>query len=81
MATDAIEKFLIRYDRAVQGRSKEVRLSMDEAKLLAHELAIVLGRSVTLAEKVIELQDALLKEKDKDPESHFKVDMDGGGFS
>ena len=81
MATDAIEKFLNRYDRAVHGRSKEVRLQMDEAKNLTHELAILLGRTATLAEKVIELQDKLLTEKDKKPERSITVDMDGGGFS
>lgn len=80
MATDAIEKFLQRYDRAVHGRSKEVRLNMSEAESLAHELAIVLGRSATLADKVIDLQEQLLNEKEKAPESRINVEMDGGNF-
>ena len=81
MSTSAIEKFLDRYDRAVQGRSKEIRLQMDEAKNLAHEMAILLSRTGTLADKVIDLQDRLIEEKEKGPESKVKIEMDGGAFS
>jgi len=80
MATDAIEKYITRYDRAVQGKSKELRLTMAEAKDLLHEISIILGRSATLANKVIDLQDQLIKEKSKESEGTFNIDIDGGEF-
>lgn len=57
-----------------------MRLQMDEAKNLSHEIAMLLARTGTLSDKVIELQEQLINEKDKQPSDAVSVDMDGGGF-
>lgn len=80
MSTSAIEKFLDRYDKAVQGHSKELRLQLPEAKALAHEVTMLLARSSTLADKIIILQEQLIQEQNSQPGDVIKVSMDGGDF-
>lgn len=80
MNTAAIEKFIDRYNRAVQGRSKEIRLQINEAESLVHELTILLARTGTLSDKIIELQELIIEMKNAEPSTAINVEMDGGGF-
>ncbi len=81
MSTTAIELFLGRYDKAVKGKSKDLRLQMNEAQQLAHEVTLLLGRSATLADKVIDLQEKLISERERRiTTGGIQVEMDGGRF-
>jgi urease gamma subunit len=77
----AIENFLLRYDTAVKAKSKELRLQMDEARALAHELAMLAARAGDSQKQIIELQKkiiTILQEKPTiDITSHA---VDGGSF-
>lgn len=78
MNTTAIEHFIDRYNRAVQGKSKEIRLQLNEADALVKELSIVLCRTTTLSDKLIELQEKLLNTKTN--QQNTTIQMDGGSF-
>ena len=77
----AIENFLSRYDKAFKSNSKEIRLQIQEAKELAHELSLISIRTSELSEHVIHLQSKLIKALEKIPTSEdSEIVMDGGGF-
>ena len=76
----AIENFLNRYDNAHKGRGKEVRLMMDEARDLAHELGLAAIENSELQKQIIKLQAELvmiLKVQASEPQ---EIELDGGKF-
>jgi oligoribonuclease (3'-5' exoribonuclease) len=78
----AIENFLARYDNAVRAKSKEMRLQMDEARELAHELAMLAARSGDSQKQIIELQKKLIEflQETKPAIEPSSFSVDGGGF-
>lgn len=72
MNNDAVNKFLERVRSAQRSRSKEVRLTIEEANEIATNIAQLLGQSTKLLNDIVELQ--------KNQGSPTNVAMDGGGF-
>lgn len=72
MNNDAVNKFLERVRSAQRSRSKEVRLTIDEANEIATNIAQLLGQSTKLLNDIVELQ--------KNQGTSTNVAMDGGGF-
>lgn len=68
-----IQKFIDRVEKARQARSREIRLSMDEATGLVSELAQLLLQGNQLLEK-------LADRADRPADTKIKVEMDGGKF-
>lgn len=71
-----IEKVLQRVSVAERSQQKEVRLSIQEARDLAQELAIMTAR---LAKTVQEVHQML--QEIRDNTSNINVRFDGGGFN
>jgi hypothetical protein len=76
---DAIHRFIKQVDVAKNHLSKEIRISTAEAENLALGLTGLLAHSVVLSQRVMELQERLLQQKDSNSlPSNF--DLNGGGF-
>lgn len=71
-----IEKILQRVNVAERGQQKEIRISIQEARDLAQELAIMTSR---LAKTVQEVHQMLSEIRDNT--SNINVRFDGGGFN
>lgn len=81
---DAIEKFIKRYNEAISTNSKEVRMNIQEATLLAASLHTIMSRNTTLYEQIIALQDGLVQIQkdflDKAQDQKIEVKIGGGKF-
>jgi argininosuccinate lyase len=71
-----IEKILQRVSVAERSQQKEIRISIQEARDLAQELAIMTAR---LAKTVQEVHQML--QEIRDNTSNINVRFDGGGFN
>lgn len=76
----AIDNFLDRYHRAVNSKSKELRLQMSEAEELAHELARLATKNFALAEEVINLQKRLISSENSQENQEDKIAKSGSGL-
>lgn len=74
---EEIDNFINRVKVARQTRSKEIRLTLVEAENLALSLTALISRDLTLAEKIVQLQQQLL---DMKMPSSSDPSMDGGKF-
>lgn len=71
-----IEKLLNRINVAEKGQQKEIRISIQEAKELTQELAVMTAK---LAKTVQEVHQMLAEIRDNT--SNINVRFDGGGFN
>lgn len=71
-----IEKLLNRINVAEKGQQKEIRISIQEAKELTQELAIMTAK---LAKTVQEVHQMLAEIRENT--SNINVRFDGGGFN
>lgn len=67
---DALDKFIKRYEQAITGRSKELRLSIEEAGLISAALSSLLIEKLSNLEKQPEIQI----------EETVEVRLDAGNF-
>lgn len=74
MSTAPLEQFIKKYQTAKAYNSKEIRLTMQEAEEISTAVALLLSSNTVLSEKIIALQDELLKQKNE-------IDMNGGSFT
>ena len=58
-----IENFLEKFKHAKNFNSKELKLTIQEAEQLSISISLILSRELVLSNRVIELQDFLLNEK------------------
>jgi hypothetical protein len=72
----AVEKLIQRIAVAERGQQKEVRLTIQEARELTQELAIMTAR---LGKTVQEIHAMLVEIRDST--TNINVKFDGGGFS
>jgi hypothetical protein len=68
-----VEAFLVKYKTAKSVNSKDLRLTILEAEQLSIGISLLLAQESKLTTKIIELQDALLAEKQI-------VEVSGGSF-
>lgn len=71
-----VEKLIQRTNTAEKGNQKEIRISIQEAKDLTQELAIMTSR---LAKTVQEIHQMLAEIKENT--TNINVKFDGGGFN
>jgi methyl-accepting chemotaxis protein len=71
----SIEKMLQRISAAERSQQKEIRISIQEARELALDLALMTGK---LGKAIIEVKEALAQIRESTSEIEVKVD--GGGF-
>lgn len=74
MSTAALERFIKKYQTAKSYNSKEIRLTLQEAEEISAAIALALASTNSLSEKVIELQDKLLAERND-------IEVSGGSFT
>ncbi|MBX9699949.1 MAG: hypothetical protein K2X74_10970 [Acetobacteraceae bacterium] len=74
MSTAALEEFIKKYQTAKNHNSKEIRLTTKESEELSTAIALLLSKTNSLNEKIIELQNKLLQEKSE-------INLSGGNFS
>lgn len=75
----AVESFIEKIKNATKSRSKEIRISLQEAQILSAELAGLLAKENKLLDKIIKLQDTVsLKANPLSPTGD--ITMDGGSF-
>jgi hypothetical protein len=72
MNNDAIDRFLERVRQAQRSRSREIRMTVEEAAELSVNIALLLGTEKKLLGNIIELQ--------KQQTVIGDISMDGGGF-
>ena len=75
--SDSIHQFLKTVNTARDYNSKEIRLSRAEAEALALSLTELLTRDLSLAQKIMELQEKLINTLQATPRN---LDLNGGGF-
>lgn len=75
MSDAVLERFFATYSRALSSRSKEIRLPIDDAGQLAASISVLLSRSSSLADEVIQLQRQTTTEQTSQP-----VAIKGGRF-
>lgn len=73
MSSAALEVFVKKYQTARSYKSKEMRLTMQEAEELSTAISLMLTKIVSSQEKIIELQDQLLVDKSD-------IKLSGGSF-
>ena len=73
LSLDSIEKFLEKLRLANRSRSKDIRLTIEEAQELGTTISQVLVRQSSLLEEIVELQ-----KRGGDPV--INIDMSGGNF-
>jgi len=76
-ASDPINQFVKLVNTARDYNSKEIRMSREDAEALALSLTGLLSRDLTLAQKVMDLQDKLVSQLQAVPKN---LDLNGGGF-
>jgi len=76
-ASDPINQFVKLVNTARDYNSKEIRMSREDAEALALSLTGLLARDLTLAQKVMDLQDKLVSQLQAVPKN---LDLNGGGF-
>ncbi len=74
MTPSTVEAFLLKFKTAKTGNSKDLRLTLAEAESLALGISLLLAQESKLSAKIIELQEALLVEKQI-------VEVSGGSFT
>ena len=76
-----IEKFLNRVDASTKARSKELRLTLEEAQQLCFEISKLVLKENQLLEKITNLQDGKT-EDGANPFENLQINtaIDGGGF-
>ena len=72
---DSIDKFLKQVNIAKDYNSKELRMSIIDAEQLAISIAMLLNQNQSIIQKVMELQDKLLSQKDQ-----TNIELNGGSF-
>lgn len=68
-----IEDFLKKIDYAAKTRSKEIRLSIEDAIQISSGISMLCIEKDNLMRKVIELQDQILNQ-------NIEIKIDGGSF-
>ncbi len=76
----AVDKFLKAVKTAKDYNSKEIRLSMTEAEQLALALGQWLLQERQLQERIMQLQDELLRSQSNTVASNAPVQLSGGSF-
>ena len=76
----AVDKFLKAVKTAKDYNSKEIRLSMTEAEQLALSLGQWLLQERQLQERIMQLQDELLRSQSNTVASNAPVQLSGGSF-
>ncbi len=74
----AVESFIEKTKNATKARSKEIRITLQEAQILSAELSGMLAKENKLLDKIIKLQDNVIT-VDK-PAPAGDTIMDGGSF-
>jgi len=74
MSTAPLETFIKKYQTARNYNSKEIRLTIQESEELSTAIALLLSKTNSLNEKIIELQAKLLEDK-------TEINLSGGKFS
>lgn len=69
MSMDSIKKFTDRVSGAVKSKSKEIRLTIDEAQDLMVSVMQIVGGNAELQTKIITLQQEIIKNKNKETEN------------
>lgn len=72
---DGVHEFLEKFRNAKNFNSKELRLTIQEAEQLATGISVMVSRYKLMADKIILLQDQLLKAEDE-----VELDINGGNF-
>lgn len=75
----AVESIIKKTEAATKARSKEIRISLQEAQILVTELAGMLEKENKLLDKVVKLQDTAPQVSPMAQPSGETV-MDGGSF-
>jgi len=73
----AVETFMAKTTAATKARSKDIRISLQEAQLLSSELASMLAKENKLLSKIVTLQDNITVVA---PTPTGDMVMDGGSF-
>ena len=73
-----VESFIKKTEAATKARSKEIRISLQEAQILVTELAGMLEKENKLLDKIVKLQDNAPQVAAAAPTGD--VVMDGGSF-
>jgi hypothetical protein len=76
-SSDPINQFVKLVNTARDYNSKEIRMTREDAEKLALSLTGLLARDITLAQKVLDLQDKLISSLQTAPRN---LDLNGGGF-
>lgn len=75
----AVESFVTKTTAATKARSKEIRISLQEAQILSAELATMLAKENKLLDKIVKLQDNASTQVNTSLPTGDVV-MDGGSF-
>jgi dihydroorotate dehydrogenase len=76
---DAIEKFIKQVQVAKDYNSKEIRVVTTDAENLAMAIALLLNSNISMAKKIMELQDKVIQNLSS-PQNPTNVSMNGGTF-
>jgi hypothetical protein len=79
MNPEAINTFLKRIQESIKSRSKEVRITIQEANEISIAMSLILAKNNSLLEQVVQLQDSIIRTHNMNVNS-LDVGMDGGGF-
>ncbi len=74
------ETFIQKVEAATKARSKEIRISLQDAQVLVIEMSGTIARENNLLTKIVLLQDAAIKKTEEKPVSSNDTVMDGGSF-
>lgn len=74
MSLAVLEQFIKKYKTAKAYNSKEIRLTLNEAEELNMALATILANQADLSNKIIQLQEQLLNQKND-------ISVSGGNFA
>lgn len=75
----AVESFIEKTKNATKARSKEIRITLQEAQILSAELSGMLAKENKLLDKIVKLQDTVLLETAPSSPTG-DITMDGGSF-
>lgn len=78
-SNDAIEKFIKQVQVAKDYNSKEVRIVTTDAEQLAMAITLLLNSNISMAKKVMELQDKLIQNLSSS-QIPTNIAMNGGTF-
>lgn len=74
MSTAALETFVKKYQTAKAYKSKEIRLTIQEADELNTAISLMMTRLVSTQSKIIDIQEQLLTDKSE-------IKLSGGSFN